>query len=344
MAYTTINKSTDYFNTVTYTGNGSTTQTITGVGFQPDWVWLKNRSTTNDHNVYDVVRGSSKRLEPNNTNAEVDIGSDFTFQSDGFYVGDRGDTNGNGNSQVAWNWKAGGSGSANTDGTINTTSTSVNTTAGFSISKYTATGNNATVGHGLGAVPKMIIIKDLEDSGGSNWGVYHNSIGNTNFLELNTTAALDTSIGLWNNTTPTSSVFSIGTNDRVNNVGNDFIAYCFAEKTGYSKFGSYVGNGNANGTFVYTGFKPAFVMVKASSDTSAWYIYDNKRAGYNVKNYQLYPNVSNAEGTTDQVDLLSNGFKWRDITGDPNSSGRTYIYMAIGQSLVGSNNIPCTAR
>jgi len=245
---------------------------------------------------------------------------------------------------ASWNWKAGtGQGSSNTDGSINTTYTSVNTTAGFSISTYTGTGSNATVGHGLGSVPKMIIVK--RTSATDVWRVYHGSIGATKHLVLNTTAGDASGSNVWNDTAPTSSVFSISTDSAVNASGATYVAYCFAEKTGYSKFGSYVGNGNADGTFVYTGFKPAFVIVKCTSTTgNNWVMIDNKRLGYNVDNNRIYADLSNAEDTTDVVDLVSNGFKHRFTGGTSNGSGISYIYMAFGQSLVGSNNVPCTAR
>ena len=256
MAYTTINKSTDYFNTKLYTGTGST-NAITGVGFQPDMVWSKNRSTTFNHQINDAVRGVNKQIAPNLTNAqETNTGELTAFGSDGFTVGSGGTLNGSGNNICSWNWLANGQGSANSDGDI-TSTVSANTTSGFSIVKYTGNGStNQTVGHGLGLVPKLIINKQLTTQ---NWFVYHHSIGNTDALKLNTTDAKTTS-SAWNNTTPTSSVFTIGTSSSTNVSGEDFINYCFAEKTGFSKFGSYVGNANADGAFIYTGFKPALLM------------------------------------------------------------------------------------
>ncbi len=342
MAYSTINKSTDYFNTKLYTGNGSA-RSITGVGFQPDWCWFKNRSTTNGHSIFDAVRGATKNIISNSNGAESTSSNGLTaFASDGFSVGTDGDVNGNGNNIVSWNWKANGQGSSNTDGSINTTYTSVNTTAGFSISKYVGTGSNATVGHGLGVAPKVVITKNLDTA--DNWTVYHESLGNTKGAFLNLTNTPGTSSAYWNNTTPTSSVFSVGTEVPMNKSGDDIIAYCFAEKTGYSKFGSYVGNGNADGTFVYTGFKPAFLMVKRTDTADTWIMYDNKRIGYNPNNYFLQANSNAAESSSDRFDLLSNGFKPRYDWTPINASGGTYIYMAFGQSIVGSNNIPATAR
>jgi len=344
MAYTTINKSTDYFNTKLYTGTGSS-NAITGVGFQPDLVWLKSRSNANWHWWTDAVRGSSKNIFSNSTQAEGTNADGITaFGSDGFTLGTNTDVNGNGNTFASWNWKANGQGSSNTAGSINTTYTSVNTTAGFSICKWTGTGSAGTIGHGLGAVPKMIIIKDLSNT--RDWFVYHASVGNNKRLKLNDTVAEGAST-VFNSTTPTSSVFSIDGSVYVNNSGSNYIGYCFAEKTGYSKFGKYTGNGNDDGSFIYTGFKPSFILVKDSNADGVWELFDNKRTSYNGLGIFLRAN-SNASEITDNnypnPDFLSNGIKWRSLGGGVNDNGHTYIYMAIGQSLVGSNNVPCTAR
>ena len=342
MSYTNINKSSLHFNTKLYTGNGST-QSITGVGFQPDLNWLKSRSDSSDHNIVDAVRGSSKYLKSNADSAEATSATGVSgFLADGFSVGSDQTTNKNSSNFVSWNWKAGGAGSANTDGTINTTSTSVNTTAGFSISTYTGTGSAGTIGHGLGAVPKMIIIKRLD--AGDDWQVYHQAMGNGSYIRLNLNSDKSNSSTVWNATTPTSSVFSVGTAGATNGSGRTFVAYCFAEKTGYSKFGSYVGNGNTNGTFVYTGFKPAFIIVKKYNASEDWEMFDNKRLGYNVDNNNLVPNSNSAEATSDRLDIVSNGFKFKTSSGSVNASGDTYIFMAFGQSIVGSNNVPATAR
>ena len=343
MAYTTINKSTDYFNTKLYTGNGGT-NAITGVGHQPDWNWIKCRSHADSSQIFDVLR-TTYALRSDGTNAEA-VGNGWTsLDSDGFTLnGDSsgGNVNNSGRTYASWNWKAGGAGSANTDGSINTTATSVNTTAGFSISKYTGTGSNATVGHGLGSVPKMIIVKRTNAT--DVWRVYHGSIGATKHLVLNTTAAEATGSNVWNDTAPTSSVFSISTDSAVNASGATYVAYCFAEKTGYSKFGSYTGNGNADGTFIYTGFKPAFLIIKKTNATKNWFLHDDKRLGYNPSNSYVNPNLSAVEYAGTDLDIVSNGFKMRSTGGGHNENSHTYIYMAIGQSLVGSNNVPCTAR
>jgi len=349
MAYTTINKSTEHFNTNLFTSNGSQTSQ-TGLGFRPDLVWNKSRSAINSHVICNSVSGTGKFLASNNTDAETTAtGTVSSFDSDGFTLsadsGGYGNTNGR--TYANWCWKANGTGSSNTDGSINTTYTSVNTTAGFSISQYTGTGSAATVGHGLGAVPRLIIIKKSNSSTGGDWYVYHASLGNNSKIWLNQTSAKGTGTHM-NNTTPTSSVFSIGTPTEVNNSGDTYIAYCFAEKTGYSKFGYYTGNANADGTFVYTGFKPQFLMVKrydASGDD--WYIFDSVRDTDNTVDTFLYPNANSSEGTiSPTLDFLSNGFKWRKASAfsPVNQSTATYIYMAFGQSIVGSNNVPCTAR
>ena len=350
MAYTTINKSTDYFNTKLYTGNGST-NAITGVGFQPDWVWVKNRDIGTDApTIYDAVRGATKRLQTSSTGVESTKTNGLTaFGSDGYTAGSASAINANGSNIVSWNWKANNYGSGygdnNTNGSINS-NTSKSVTAGFSIVRYTGTGANATVGHGLGSVPKMIIVKNTTGSGWS-WYTYHVSIGATKNLYLNNTDATVTSSDRWQDTTPTSSVFYLGSNGGVNGSGNTMIAYCFADVQGFSKFGSYTGNGNADGTFVYTGFKPAFVMVKKSSSTENWYIFDNKRSDFNLSDDALRANLNNAEISNWGVgfDFCSNGFKARATDGAINASGNSYIYMAFAEApLVGSNNVPCTAR
>jgi len=342
MAYSSIVKPSVYFNTKLYTGNGSV-RTETGVGFQPDMVWIKDRTGTNNHEIADAVRGANYQIYPNLANAQTNAGGHLTaFASDGFTLGTDGATNTNNSNYVAWNWKANGQGSSNTDGSINTTYTSVNTTAGFSISTYTGTGSNATIGHGLGVAPKMIIIKSRSNA--KDWTVYHASLGNTKWLELSGSAGEQTNSNRWNNTSPTNQVFSVGVDSGINGSGYTYVAYCFAEKTGYSKFGSYVGNGNADGTFVYTGFKPAFVMTKKTSGTSSWDMHDTKRDTFNVATKHLLAEDAGAEGSTVVLDILSNGFKFRTSNGDRNASGATNIYIAFGQSLVSSNNVPCTAR
>jgi len=346
MAYTTINKPSDYFNTKLYTGTGSA-QSITGVGFQPDWVWIKNRDVVTNHEVADSVRGANKLLKPNDTDAEQSVSTKITsFDSDGFGVGSDANVNQSTKKIVAWNWLADNtSGSSNTDGSI-TSSVSANTDSGFSIVSYTGTANASgeTIGHGLGTAPSMIITKDRDNT--RNWCVYHKSLGATKFLRLNSTNASATSTGRWNDTEPTSSVFSVG-DDGETGTSSDYIAYCFAEKKGYSKFGSYTGNGNADGTFVYTGCKPAFVIIKQTNASGeGWHILDNKRSGANGDMERLLANSSNAESNySGNLDLLSNGFKTRINDAGVNGSSASYIYMAFAEaSIVGTNNVPANAR
>jgi len=363
MAYSSIVKPSDYFNTKLYTGT-TNAQSITGVGFQPDMTWIKVRSASAYHVIQDAVRGATGTDTYSLiTNAEAGDNTDAitSFDSDGFSLGtDANDrSNYSGQTHVAWNWKANGQGSSNTDGSINTTYTSVNTTAGFSISKYTGTGSNATVGHGLGVAPNMIIIKCTSHT--SNWGIYHKSIGADKMLNLNTTAAEATNGGYFNNTDPTTTVFSLGDegND-TNGSGKGYIAYCFAEKQGYSKFGSYTGNGNNDGTFVYTGFKPAFVMIKRTSNTDNWYMKDNKRSGTAAlqdfgqmnPNQTQHPSANNnsAENKASAfaTDILSNGFKLRGTDSGLNQSGESYIYMCFAEEPLvansGTDGVPATAR
>ena len=345
MAYTTINKSSDYFNTKLYTGTGSS-NAITGVGFQPDLVWLKPRNYADHHRLMDAVRGQYTIYSNRNVGQDANSSHFTSFDSDGFTLaGSDGGWNSSSYNYVSWNWRAGGGqGSSNTDGTINTTYTSVNTTSGFSICQWEGTGANATIGHGLGVVPKMYIVKNIDAT--NDWNVYHHSIGNTHRLFLNTTAAAEDNASAWNDTSPTSSVFSVGTNTNVNQSGSTMIAYVFAEKTGFSKFGKYTGNGNDDGTFVYTGFKPAFVLIKNTTTSGEWWVTnDSGRNPSNIVDKDLFPNVNNAEAVHSRQDFLSNGFKFRSTANNSNKNGDEYVYMAFAAApLVGSNNVPCTAR
>jgi len=343
MAYTTINKSSAHFNTKLYTGTGSS-QSITGVNFQPDLVWVKSRSNTSEQSLFDVVRGVNKRIRSNSDGVETTAGNSVTaFGSDGFTVVSHADVNTNNQTYASWNWKAGGSASSNTNGSI-TSNVSVNDTAGFSVVSYTGTEANATVGHGLSSAPSMIIFKELVQ--GYAWRVYHHSLANTQKLIFSTTAAVTTDAAAFNSTSPTSTVFSVGSSGGTNWSGA-MIAYCFAEKQGYSKMGSYTGNGNVDGTFVYTGFKPAYVMIKKSSASgSGWVIVDTKRNPENAgATLRLLAQATSSESTDHLLDMLSNGFKIRDSDATLNTSGATFIYMAFAEApLVGTNNVPCTAR
>ena len=339
MAYTTIKKPSDYFNTLLWTGTGAE-NAITGVGFQPDWVWIKNRDAAEQNKLYDAVRGATKNIYSNLTNAEgTDANSLKSFDSDGFTLGTEGSLNASGQDIVGWNWKANGSGVSNTDGSI-TSTVSANTTSGFSIVSWTGSGANATVGHGLGIAPKFLIVKNR--SSVTSWAV-QTSTGAGFEMNLNNTEAQTATSVYWNSTDPTSSVFSVGTNAATNNSGDNMIAYCFAPIKGFSKFGSYTGNGSTDGTFVYTGFKPAFVIVKRTNTTGSWMMFDNKRNTFNPEDKFLYSDLSNAEGTLTALDFVSNGFKFRNADTFWNASGSTYIYMAFAEEpLVGDN--PATAR
>jgi len=336
MAYTTIDNPELYFQTKLYNGSNSG-QSITFDGsenMQPDWVWIKSRNgSSRDHCLYDSVRGVNKRIESNNDNAENTTSDQLTsFDSNGFSVGvGEADINSGGRTFASWNWLAGGSASSNTDGSI-TSTVSANTTSGFSIVSYTGTGSNATIGHGLGVTPKWIIVKQRNTV--RSWEVFHSSIPsmNTKYIELNTSAGATTYSPIWGGTDPTSTTFHVGTDNSTNNSSGNFIAYCFAEKQGYSKFGSYTGNGDNDGSFIYTGFKPAMVIYKKSSGTENWFIHDNKRQGFNPENEYLFPDLSNAEGTANRIDLLSNGFKATTSDGGINGSGASYIYMCFAEA------------
>ena len=465
MAYSSITKPKDYFNTVLYTGNTSG-QSITGVGFQPDWLWIKSRSAAYQHSLRDSTRGSTKTLRSNGTNAEATQSDSVTsFDSDGFTLGADSSSfvNENSATYVGWNWLAGGTapaityvvkvvsdsgnkyrfddygtsavtldlqeggtytfdqsdssnsghplrfytasdktggeyttgvtttgtpgssgaqtvitvaasaptlyyqcsnhagmggqantnstfGSSNFSGSIQST-VSANTTAGFSIVKVAKSNTNvATIGHGLGVTPKFIIGKDLDAA--DNWTCYSESIGNDKGIYLNATNTEVSASTFWNSTSPTSSVFTIGSDNTWNSPS--ILYYCFADVKGYSKFGSYVGNGNADGTFIYTGFKPAFVLSKHSTGGSVsaenWNIYDTARDTFNVTEKRLMPNSNNAEssGSNDYFDILSNGFKLRNADGRANNSGATYIYWAFAEnSFVGNDSgtaVPVVAR
>ena len=349
MAYTTVDNPELYFQTKLYTGNGGT-QAITLDGsenMQPDWTWLKCRSNLESHELYDAVRGATKMISSNLTNAETTKSTALTsFNSDGFTLGSNFEVNASGRTFAAWNWLAGGSASSNTDGDV-TASVSANTTAGFSIVKFTSSSSSGamTVGHGLGATPKMVIVKDIGATG--NWQVYFEGIGTANqqYLKLNATDAVVNYSGLWG-AGMTSSVIGIGVGVAVDANESD-IAYCFAEKKGYSKFGKYTGNGNADGPFIYTGFKPAFFLVKNITNAGYdWELRDNKRDSYNPVGYRLEANTSDAESSYyAEYDFVSNGIKIRQNGNNYNTSGASYIYMAFAESpFVNSNGVPTNAR
>ena len=353
--YTTIDDPSAHFQVKLWTGN-ATTRTIdldNNATMQPDFSWIKSRSNTFEHYWENSTNGTNKYLRSNSSAAE-ETGTVITYNSTGFGIGSGAENNTNATTNVGWFWKANGGTTASfTESGNNPGGThQANTTAGFSIVAYTGTGGAGTVSHGLSVTPKMIMVK--RTSGVADWMVYHasnTSAPETEFLELNTTDATSDNTR-WNDTAPTTSVFSVGTDDAVNGDAETYLAFVFADVQGYSKFGKYVGNGNASGPFVYTGFKPAFVMVKcASAAASEWQIYDHKRPGYNFPNYNLSPNNTTAEYTGESyhnMDILSNGFRVLLTDVAVNKSGETYTYMAFAEhpfvTSTDTNSIPTTAR
>ena len=332
----TIPNGGEYFNAVEYTGN-NTANAISGVGFQPDMLWIKrtDAAQTFSNGVFDAVRGRSKSVITNLTIGEQTSTSTndlVSFDGDGFTLGPSSQVSVNDNTgtYVAWCWKANGAGSSNTDGSI-TSTVSANTDSGFSIVTYTGTGSAGTVGHGLSVAPSMIIVKNRDSS--TDWHTFHASLGPTKYLKLNLTSGEGTASSVWDNTAPTDSVFSIAVDGNNNGSGNSIVAYCFAAIPGYSAFGSYTGNGSADGPFVYTGFRPAFVMVKGSSFSSNWIMWDTARDPYNMTVNRLLANGSNANssGFNYDIDILSSGFKLR-AAGEINGNTQTFIYMAFAEN------------
>ena len=356
MAYTTINKSTDYFNTKLYTGNGST-QAITGVSFQPDWVWIKNRQNSYNHALFDAVRGVTKFIASNNANDEETNANELTaFGADGFTTGNADRTNKNNDSFVSWNWK-GGTTSGLSGGSITPSGYSYNATSGFGIYKYSGTGSNASITHGLGKIPKMVIVKRLNAQ--EDWSVftYDVNVSNNNahnYLELNTTNAEAGDSGArWGSYANfNTNTFGVGTDNGTNASGSTYIAYVFTETVGFSKVGKYQGTGSASSTpFIYTGFKPEFVMTKIVGGADAWSMTDiprdNAVGGGNGTGARLTANTNSAESSNTSwasIQKYSNGFSPQGSDQVTNGNEETYIYIAIGQSIVGSNKVPCTAR
>ena len=347
MAYTDIDNPELFFQTKLYAGN-STARSITFDGsknMQPDWVWIKERDDAINHYGYDSVRGTDKRLQQNINNAEDTTDTTWfrSFDTNGFTIGTEDNINDTGDNYVAWCWKAGGSASSNSDGST-TSSVSANTTAGFSIVSWTGTGSATTVGHGLSSSPKFIFVKNRDTA--RNWNVYYGD--ETDYLQLNDSGATIDNDNKWNDTAPTSSVFTVNTSSDTNKSGDAMIAYCFTNIKGYSKLGSYTANGNANGTFIYTGFRPAYVMIKRTDSAQQWGIVDSKRDVDNPAQFHLFAESSQAEGgasSYNNFDLLSNGIKMRSNDQWTNASGGTYVYMAFAESpFVNSNGIPNNAR
>ena len=348
----TIADGSAYFQTTTYDGLGYPTEVNQSGNstFQPDFVWVKRRNGATQHNLFDAVRGVSSQLYSSLANAEGTVSNAISFDADGFTaVADpiTGDTGSSGNTFVGWQWLAANGTASNTNGSINTTATSANTTAGISISTYTGNATSgATIGHGLGVAPDVIIVKNRDAA--DAWQVYHSGVASdpaTDYLVLNTTAASVDNVNRWNDTAPTSSVFSLGNAVEVNTNTEDYVAYCFAGVDGFSKFGSYTGNGSTDGPFIFTGFKPAFVLFKKTSSTDSWELFDNTRPGYNATGLGLLPNTTAAEATGRNIDILSNGIKQRNANGTTNESGDTYIYMAFAEHPFGGDGVaPATAR
>ena len=332
----------EHFNTVLWTGSSSE-QAITGVGFQPDMVWIKCRNFAHWHQLFDAIRGVTKRIYPNETDAEATTAESLkSFDTDGYTMGTDGTGNHDSHSDtyVAWNWKANGSGSSNTNGTINTTATSANVDAGFSISTYTGDGNDSTIGHGLSKVPEMVIVKKRTTAapgGARNWAVYHSSLATDKVLQLSTTSAILSEANFFREDLFSSSVFGCNGDYDTCYSGDTYVAYCFHSVDGYSKVGSWVGNGSTDGTFIYTGFRPAMIIWKVSTDVESWGIFDNVRDPDNRVGQRLHPESSSAESTASpttgwQMDFTSNGFKWRGDTMAGNYDGETYIYLAFAET------------
>ena len=332
MAYTTIDDPTLFFRVKAYSGTGSAasiTFDITDTSMQPDLVWIKNRSTSGNHGMWDSVRGASEQIYPNQTYGESTAANSLTaFNSNGFSVGSDGDQNGSGNSLVAWAWKE-------------------STTAGFDIVTYAGDGvEGRNISHSLGAKPHWMVVKNRSSS--VKWAVYHEkntSAPGTDHLQLNSDAATSDDDSTWDDTEPTSSVFRTKSSSATNGSSANYIAYLWTPIQGFSKFDSYTGNANANGPFVYTGFRPAWILIKNTNASQGWNPYDNKRAGYNNANYRLVANTNEAEYTSEVLDILSNGFKIRTDGEWANGSGHTIVYMAFAESpFANSSGVPTNAR
>ena len=353
MAYATINDPSEHFGTILYTGTGTTGHPVVGVNFQPDWVWIKNKASGKDHVIIDSSRGVTKQMHTNNTNTESTVSGLTSFNSNGFTLGSDGGANARSGAHVAWNWKANG-------GTRTTFSESganpagghqANTTAGFSIVDYTGTGSSGgTIAHGLGAVPEFFVVKGR--SIGDSWTAYHHkntSAPETDMVKLDEDGATQDNSVFWNDTAPTSTVFTVDGNNgepKVNQDGQTYVAYCFTGIQGYSKFGKYVGNANADGPFIYTGFKPAWMIIKRTDSANSWYLVDITRDSANIADHELEANNTGAEATgTDRLDILSNGFKIRTSGAAYNADDGTYIYIAFAESpFVTSNGGPNNAQ
>ena len=352
MAYISF-QPTDYFNTLLFVGTQTADSAFTGLGFSPDIVWVKGRNYSDSPGWWDTVRGAGYGMNPTNTAAQSSFYPNglTSFDADGFTMGNENSTNYSGKLMASWSWKAGTTSGIATDGstTITPSTYSFNQAAGISILKYT--GNNtsgAKVAHGLGVAPSMIIVK--QSSATRNWGMYNigtnaGSSPEDYIFEFDQTGGKIDNVGYWNDTVPDSVNFTIGNHAVTNgDNGGTYMAYCFAAKKGFSKFGSYTGNGNIDGPFIYTGFRPAMIIRKKDG-TDDWMQVDNKRLGYNPNNAYLFPNATNAESDVTRIDLCANGFKLRTTDAGDNGDGTNYIYMAFAEfPFVSSNSKPTTAR
>ena len=330
----------DFFNVVLYTGNSTADRQIT-LGFQPDMAWAKSRTNTENHALFDSVRGGY-RIMPDQDNAQDSNAGVTAWNSTGYVIGSSDSFNSNSQDFVNWAWKMGTT-SGLSGGTITPSGYSFSTTAGQSVIAWTGTGSAGTIPHGLGKTPDMIIVKETSHT--TNWAVYSTLVGKSGFLKLNTTAAEEGGTTNWNSTLPTASLFSVGGGGQTNTSGRTYVAYCFANIPGYSKSGYFVGNSNSDGPFFYTGFRPAFILAKNINSVSDWMILDDKRLGYNEANYRFKANTNVAEASDISVDIVSTGFKIRTTSSDWNTSGDYYNYLAFADfPLVSSNDIPTVAR
>ena len=366
MAYTTIDNPAEHFETVLYTGNGASepsgagsVQTVSSLDFAPDLVWIKDRTQAHNHNLMDTTRAAPNILMSDASNAEITDSSDAltSFTPDGFVIGDNGEgtqsleLNKLNNTYIAWNWKANG-GSRTTNGEVGNNPAGgyqANTTAGFSIVDYVGTGAAGTMAHGLGAAPDFILFKNLDVD--DAWAVYHSAntaAPETDYMVLSTDTATVDDDAFWNDTAPTSSVFTVNTDHSVNADGERYIAYCLTSIQGYSKFGGYTGNGNADGPYIHLGFKPAFIWLKNTDTTDSWYLYDIKRAETSGNEVDIAIGTATnlyEFDTSSDLDFLANGFKNRGSGPVSNGDGNTIIYMAFAESpFVTSGGVPCTAR
>ena len=330
----------DFFNVVLYTGNSTADRQIT-LGFQPDMAWAKSRTNTENHALFDSVRGGY-RIMPDQDNAQDSNAGVTAWNSTGYVIGSSDSFNSNSQDFVNWAWKMGTT-SGLSGGTITPSGYSFSTTAGQSVIAWTGTGSAGTIPHGLGKTPDMIIVKETSHT--TNWAVYSTLVGKSGFLKLNTTAAEEGGTTNWNSTLPTASLFSVGGGGQTNTSGRTYVAYCFANIPGYSKSGYFVGNSNSDGPFFYTGFRPAFILAKNTNSSTDWMILDDKRLGYNEANYRFKANTNVAEASDISGDIVSTGFKIRTTSSDWNTSGDYYNYLAFADfPLVSSNDIPTVAR